>query len=206
MVEAFSADWERNRDIYEKLDKAIENSRTGYTFMRLLKSALQHEYPINFLPNSDSYPLIHSAINWRQWDLVQALLDADTDVNVKDNFGRNVLMTAIKSGAEAQMIIEIAKKTDNLNLIDHSITELSALGMLCQRYVFSEDKVVFPCIRYLLDVGADLEAGRNYMDGKIATISSYISRAKIINKFIETYLQQKNEMQNIAISGYEYEI
>lgn len=158
MIEAFSADWERNRDIYEKLDKAIENSRTGYTFMRLLKSALQHGYPINFLPNSDSYPLIHSAINWRQWDLVQALLDADTDVNVKDDFGRNVLMMAIKSGAEAQMIIEIAKKTDNLNLIDHSITELSALGMLCQRYVFSEDKVVFPCIRYLLDAGADLGA------------------------------------------------
>ena len=206
MVEAFSAEWERNRDIYEKLNIAIENSRTGYTFMRLLKSALQQGYPINFFPTSDSYPLIHYAINWRKWDLVQALLDADADVNVKDNFGRNVLMVAIKCEAGSQMIIEIAKKTDDLNLVDHSITELSALGMLCQRYVFSEDKVVFPCIRYLLDAGAYLEAGRNYMDGKIATISSYISRAKIINKFIETYLQQKCEMQNVAVSGYEYEI
>ena len=113
-----------------------------------------------------------------------------------------------EKGIVPRYFAEIIEKTKDLNKIPHHLVDTTAFGLLCRTYCVKQDPVILPAIRMLLDAGADIDAGGDWVkvysgpDDK-----KYYEVGEKLKAYIALYVQQKENLKETQEAvTYEYEI
>lgn len=200
-----SDNFERNSKYYNQLQGAIQFSKNGKKFSCILEKALKDGYPIDFVPIEHySHPLLSLAFIYQKPMIVRILRDAGADVNIIDNADWDALMYAIRySRNRPELICEIADKIENINRIVKSLPGGTALNFMCLQYISFGNTGYLECAKYLLNLGADPVMLPDFSGKKF---KEQISRRQQIEDVVNTFLMQKDALEEIEDNAYEYEI
>ena len=160
-MEYFNEEWRRYCSIYNKLLNELKLKPLNNKFLDLFNQALKDGFPVDFRPNNHYSTLIQETFYARRPDITKALLEAGADVNICDGYKRTILVLAIMWRYEPRMIIEIARKSTDLDVID-DISGMTAFGILCEKFILGNNDDLLPCIKELLELGADTTIGEDF--------------------------------------------
>lgn len=158
MREYSQEETERFTKIYRDLQSTIEYTRDERMFHKLLEEALKEGYPLNYVPEDDcSSPLLNIAILQGKKEMIQILLDAGVDANLKDNDERNALMVACdkvyRHSFNIPLIKELIARTTDLN--EKERWGPNALQMLVRNYLQTGFEGLLNCIEDIIKNGSD---------------------------------------------------
>ena len=214
MSEASLSEYELN-EMHKGLLRTMDRAKNGKKFKTELVDALTKGFPIDHKHGSDT--LLHRSLSDNH-NITQILLDLGADVNVEDHNGMNALTLAAYNFRPCYdhngnsiippYFMEILEKTKDINKVPHRLIRTTALGLFCMKYCQNPTKTLMGIIKMLLDAGADINAGVDWL--KVYTgadCKQYYEVGEKLKAYISMYVQQKTNFRNEQeYAGYDYEL
>ena len=221
--------YEQKKQIYYKLKHLLHagNDPDIDTFASILRESLDQGYTLDFAPRKkSSQPLLNEAFyaisNVQLLEYIKVLIEAGADVNQVDEDGRNCLMKIVMryTSVSVRIIEEIIRHTTDINAQDKF--GWTALFYACGEYLVEmysygnlhvEPKNNLPVIRTLLKAGADpnidMEAVIEHAEHRIRNkrnMEILRNECCTLNKYILSFVEQKNMQSSFQETAYEYEL
>ena len=196
--------------------KEVQSNAAAYPkFEKLIYTTIEKGYDLDFVPLSSitagNTILYCAIIDQCPKETILLLIELGASLSCHNRFGDDALSLAIAYQASEEVLREIVTKSD-VNSTDR--LGRTAIGKWCEIYIMygqrwgsGRDRGDLTELKFLLQSGADPDKD-TYWKRKKYTESPQLKRLQELIKFIETYQELSQELQNNKINqkNYEYDL
>ena len=203
--------------LLSSLKEVQSNANAFPKFEKLIYTTIEKGYDPDFVPLCTANinignTILHCAMmNQCPKETILLLIELGASLSCRNKFGDDALSLAMAYQASEEVIREIVTKSD-VNSTDR--LGRTAIGKWCEIYIMygqrwgsGRDRGDLTELKFLLQSGADPDKD-TYWKRKNYTELPQLKRFQELIKFIETYKELSQELQNNKINqkNYEYDL